>query len=195
MALRWDKMTKEDKLDFARKNAGLSASQLAEKIEGCSRNAMIGFLHRNKIKFGSALSLKTGSRRNPPQGASGARKRILTPAPKPRESEDDLGEVINRIFHEPIVELEMPPESTQEPVIHKISIIDLNDSRCRFPVMESYRGLSPDQMFFCGISAAPHSVYCYEHAKRTTNATGRLYYTEGEQPSKKAKPSVRLWRR
>ncbi len=133
---------------------GLSASQIANRIGGVTRNAVIGKVHR--------LGL---SGRAPTSRVATARPRARIAAPrrpaKPRFT--NAGPVALR---PPFVAEAEPYVSTYEeldiPEAERKSLLDLVESSCRWPIGDPQH----DDFHFCNRSKVAGLPYCEFHARR-----------------------------
>jgi GcrA cell cycle regulator len=133
---------------------GLSASQIASRIGGVTRNAVIGKVHRLGLS-GRAPTSRTSSARPRPRIAAPRR-----PA-KPRFS--NVGAVALRQSFQ--LEAE-PYVSTYEeldiPVSERKSLLDLVESSCRWPIGDPQTA----EFHFCNRSKVTGLPYCEFHARR-----------------------------
>ena len=155
---------------------GLSASQIADRLGGVSRNAVIGKVHRLKLesRAKAPASLQTITE---PQAArpvevetaeimmasrfvSAQAAQTAMPRPMPRS----MGATALKIEHEEELEvLEEPRRQTGEvvPIARKLTLVQLNERTCKWPVGDP---LKPD-FHFCGNNSKDASPYCQYHAK------------------------------
>ena len=140
---------------------GLSASQIALQIGGVSRNAVIGKVHR----LGLAGRVKPIG----PGGAQARRKEDLS-AEVALETviaaeEPTLPEPPAIVAHRPAPDFPLPPKAAPEPVAlavsERVTIMDLRDSMCRWPMGDP---TSPE-FRFCGARAITGLPYCTQHAQ------------------------------
>lgn len=121
---------------------GFSASQIAARLGGATRNAVIGKVHR--------LGLPARRMRQRDQG----RPRVRLPnarrqTPKPRA-------------WRPVPVPHLPVFPQAEPVSLGVSIVELTPNTCRWPHGD------PKGEFggFCGHPISPGSPYCPHHRRR-----------------------------
>jgi GcrA cell cycle regulator len=151
----WLEMGVNERLEAVGKLAekGLSAKQISEHFKNASRNAIIGFCHRQRIAFGMAKKKKgaepvRSEKRRPPKS-----KAERKPAPVKKEEVEP--EIVREV-------VEAPPIVPEE---HgPVSILQLSSHTCRWPNSESYIGLHPDKMMFCG-SWTDGSSFCVTHSR------------------------------
>ncbi|MEL6364707.1 MAG: GcrA family cell cycle regulator [Pseudomonadota bacterium] len=114
---------------------GLSASQIASKLGGVTRNAVIGKVHR----------LGLSGRAAPAEPQKGRLDEILPPA--------DEYEAF-----EPL------PEQSYAPVVLEggelATVATLSGNMCKWPIGDP----TDDDFHFCGQPAAPGKAYCAYHA-------------------------------
>jgi GcrA cell cycle regulator len=160
---------------------GLSASQIADRLGGVSRNAVIGKVHRLKLesraKAPAALQtlpepqaarpvavetaeIMMASRFVSAQASQAVAQQAMAPRAMPRS----MGATALKIDHEEELEvLEEPQRQTGEvvPIARKLTLIQLNERTCKWPVGDP---LKPD-FHFCGNNSKDASPYCQYHAK------------------------------
>jgi GcrA cell cycle regulator len=133
---------------------GLSASQIASRIGGVTRNAVIGKVHR--------LGL---SGRAPTSRVATARPRARIAAPrrpvKPRFNS------ASPLTHRTTFQLEAEPyvstyEELDIPVSERKSLLDLVESSCRWPIGDP----QSEEFHFCNRSKLAGLPYCEFHARR-----------------------------
>ena len=140
---------------------GLSASQIALQIGGISRNAVIGKVHR----LGLAGRVKPVG----PAAANGRRKgeeaEVELEAVAEVIEEPTLPEPPAIIAHRPAPSFPLEPAPAPEPVAlavsERVTIMDLRDSMCRWPMGDP---TSPE-FRFCGARAITGLPYCSQHAQ------------------------------
>jgi GcrA cell cycle regulator len=146
----------DERVDLLKKlwSDGLSASQIAGRLGGVTRNAVIGKVHRLGLS-GRATTSRMKSHR--PRARSQATKRLM----KPRFA--NLGNPALRQLYlgdtEPYVpsveELVIPPAERR-------SIQTLTEVCCRWPIGDPQQ---PD-FHFCGKNKVVGLPYCEFHARR-----------------------------
>ena len=122
---------------------GLSASQIASKMGGVTRNAVIGKVHRLGLS-GRATPAKPQRGRIADTSRAAAPRSFSTPAPDfgPAENEPE--------FLEPLV-LDSGNMAT---------VPTLNKNMCKWPVGDP----TSEDFHFCGQSASAGKPYCAYHA-------------------------------
>ena len=137
---------------------GLSASQIANRLGGVTRNAVIGKVHRLGLS-GRA----TTSRAKAPR----PRRRLAHKSDRPsRPSLPTHGAVALKPIYdeEPDTIVELAPAPVEElviPISERTTIISLKESMCRWPI-----GDPGDKDFhFCGRHSPPGTPYCEHHAR------------------------------
>ncbi len=128
---------------------GLSASQIAARMGGITRNAVIGKVHRLGLS-GRTRPVRPSRPRNPFPGNtphcqySGnlalKREETMRPMPEPEPA--------------PIVAVEIAPGE-------HVSILTLNEKRCKWPIGDPQH----DDFHFCGHESGSESPYCRVHAR------------------------------
>jgi GcrA cell cycle regulator len=131
---------------------GLSASQIAGRLGGVTRNAVIGKVHRLGLS-GRATTSRMKSR---PRVRTQAARRLM----KPRTP--TAGNVAFRSLYltdEPYVP---PAEELVIPLAERKYIQTLTESCCRWPIGDPQQ----PEFHFCGKKKIPGLPYCEVHARR-----------------------------
>jgi GcrA cell cycle regulator len=133
---------------------GLSASQIAGRLGGVTRNAVIGKVHRLGLS-GRATTSRMKSHR--PRVRSQSAKRLM----KPRMLA--TGNIAFRSLYindsEPFVP---PAEELVIPLAERKYIQTLTESCCRWPIGDPQQ----PEFHFCGKKKIPGLPYCEVHARR-----------------------------
>lgn len=125
---------------------GLSAAQIANKIGGVTRNAVIGKVHRLGLS-GRATPAKPQRGRTAAEEAAAAASVPAVPG-----IEADLAPVIS----EPAF---IAPEILD--VSDKTTVSSIKKNMCKWPVGDP----ATDDFHFCGQPTAPGKSYCSYHAR------------------------------
>lgn len=154
----WNGLTTEQKDEIIQPLwlAGKSASEIAARFENCSRNAVIGRVHRGKMV----------QRKPPTPKRAKPRKPATAPKPKVIRNRNTL---VTEAKPEPEADVhasrwidnERPPIAGTTP----ISILDLPNRDvgvCRFPVIGGYCGLACGETVYC----ETHYRYAHVHRER-----------------------------
>jgi GcrA cell cycle regulator len=146
----------DDRVDLLKKlwSDGLSASQIAGELGGISRNSVIGKVHR--------LGL-SGRAKSPSSSVPRQRK------PRPhahmiRISRASVrGNTALAQMHAFEIDAEPEPALIENiiPIAQRCSILELNDSKCRWPVGDP----SSADFFFCGGKTMEGLPYCGGHSR------------------------------
>lgn len=114
---------------------GFSCSQIANRMGGITKNAVIGKVHR--------LGLP-------------GRERKINHQPKPKPVKSISGKV-----RAPVEQREkpLPLPAERAPIRVPVALLDLEANMCRFPFGE----VGKPGFGFCGDSAVPGTSYCPEH--------------------------------
>lgn len=133
---------------------GLSASQIASRIGGVTRNAVIGKVHRLGLS-GRAPTSRTATAR--------PRARILAPRRPTKPRFQAVGAVALRSNYH--LEAE-PYVSTYEeidiPIAERKSLLELAESNCRWPIGDPQNA----EFHFCNKGKLAGLPYCEFHARR-----------------------------
>ncbi len=133
---------------------GLSASQIAGRLSGVTRNAVIGKVHRLGLA-GRATTSRLHSHRPRARLAGGKRgvKNRLMP----------LGNPAFRALYLPEAEAYMPPaEELVIPLAERKTLQTLTECSCRWPIGDPQHA----DFHFCGKGKVPGLPYCDFHARR-----------------------------
>ncbi len=135
---------------------GLSASQIAGRLGGVTRNAVIGKVHRLGLS-GRATTSRMKSMR-PRRPAAATQKR---PQPKARFAQQ--GSSALRALYQGDAEPYSPPvEELVIPENERKYITTLTESCCRWPIGDPQHA----DFHFCGKGKANGLPYCEFHARR-----------------------------
>jgi GcrA cell cycle regulator len=126
---------------------GLSAGQIAVKLGGVTRNAVISKVHRIGLA-GRATTARL----------QGRRSKKFKPAPKPFIFSQNAPTPTIKL---PTLPLPMPAADDKA----RVSFDDLEANHCRWPVGETQNAL-PTFPIFCGLDRMPGSSYCQGHRAR-----------------------------
>jgi GcrA cell cycle regulator len=136
---------------------GLSASQIAARLGGVTRNAVIGKVHRLGLS-GRATTSRIKPMRQVKRAAPVVRTHHVTyavhgaTALKPQFEE------------EPELEIQTAPATVTElviPMAERATILTLKESMCRWPIGDP----SDAQFHFCGRKSLTGMPYCEHHAR------------------------------
>ena len=134
---------------------GLSASQIAGRLGGVTRNAVIGKVHRLGLS-GRATTSRMKSHR-PRRPAAAAQKRLA----KPRFAQ--VGNTALRALYQGDAEPYAPPvEELVIPEKERKYITTLTESCCRWPIGDPQHA----DFHFCGKGKVTGLPYCEFHARR-----------------------------
>ncbi|MEJ2116586.1 MAG: GcrA family cell cycle regulator [Alphaproteobacteria bacterium] len=122
---------------------GYSASQIAVRLGGVTRNAVIGKANR----------LRLASRKGEyPRRNSRVRQRQTRPVPPWK---------ISRAVSKPVTPADLASASPVPPTPLKLALLDLTENTCRWPI-----GDPQDENFhFCGCQTSGDGPYCEHHAR------------------------------
>lgn len=150
----------DERVDILKKlwAEGLSASQIANRLGGVTRNAVIGKVHRLGLSGRTTTSrVKTQRprRRAAPRAAGGGVHTFRT-----------HGNVALKAYYEadPEAEIEAAPATVEElviPIAERASILSLKESMCRWPIGDP----GDAEFHFCGRDSGQGTPYCEYHAR------------------------------
>jgi GcrA cell cycle regulator len=144
----------DDRVDLLKKlwSEGLSASQIAGRLGGVTRNAVIGKVHRLGLS-GRATTSRMKSPRRP----------RATVRRQPRPAYRQLGNPALRNLYQGDAEPFVPAaEELDIPIEDRRTLQDLTESDCRWPIGDPQH----DDFHFCNRHKVPGLPYCEFHAKR-----------------------------
>ncbi len=154
---------------------GHSASQIAEKLGGVSRNAVIGKVHRLKLesRAKSAPEAKpvVATIAEPVVAAAAAPRVVASQVVAPQAVQASrpvartMGATALKVeIHQEIEEEAAPIErkgAEVVPMTRKLSLVQLTERTCKWPIGDP---LSPE-FHFCGDHSGEGTPYCSFHAK------------------------------
>lgn len=145
---------------------GASASQIAARLGGVSRNAVVGKVHRLGLEGRKTVTRTSHStvRRNIEKRRATAMKK-QTRVSRMHAILCAAAEQFN------------PAESAAGDVA-RVKIHDLSNSHCRWPVGDPHS----ECFGYCGLEAFPSSSYCPTHAKRAMSTPMARQPVEFEPP-------------
>ena len=139
----------EDRVEMLKQlwTDGLSASQIARKMGGVTRNAVIGKVHRLGLS-GRATPARVSTAR---VSAGSTRARPSTPSlsGNNRFRSHDLDEIKDQVIPEPILSAE-----------ERASVLHLTEHTCKWPSGDP----GTTEFHFCGARSKSGSPYCTTHA-------------------------------
>ena len=147
----------DERIDRLKKlwSEGLSASQIAAELGGVTRNAVIGKVHRlhlsGRVKTTTATTQRS---RKTVRAAARPAARVTTTIAR--------GNLAVAMTLEPDAVLAYrPAEEVVVPISRRISIMELREGTCRWPLGDP---LQPE-FVFCGGDCDIGKPYCTAHAK------------------------------
>jgi len=149
----------DDRVEILKKlwAEGLSASQIAGRLGGVTRNAVIGKVHRlglsGRTTTSRAKTLRT--RRKPAQH----RHRVARPHLR-SHGNTALKPAYDADAEEELVLLPAAAPELLIPLHERASILTLNESRCRWPIGDP----GDEEFHFCGRHSGTETPYCEYHS-------------------------------
>jgi GcrA cell cycle regulator len=151
----------DERVDLLKKlwSDGLSASQIAGRLGGVTRNAVIGKVHRLGLSGRATTSrMKSHRPRTRPQPNPTAAKRLMKPRFAP-----NVGNPALRNLYLADSEPFMPAaEEVEIPLKERKYIQTLTESCCRWPIGDPQQA----DFHFCGKKKVTGLPYCELHARR-----------------------------
>lgn len=129
---------------------GLSASQIAAELGGVTRNAVIGKVHR--------LGLSGRTKAKP---AAAARPRKAVKAPVRSTTVLFRGNLAVVEVTDAIAVAEPVRESVVIPMSRRVSIMELREGVCRWPLGDPLQA----DFAYCGADCGAGKTYCEAHAR------------------------------
>ena len=139
---------------------GLSASQIAGRLGGVTRNAVIGKVHRLGLS-GRATTSRMKSLRPRPR-ATAAANTALARRPVNKSRFGSTGNPSVRALYQPDAEPFVAVEELVIPLAERKSIQTLADCNCRWPIGDPQH----EEFHFCGKDKVMGLPYCEFHARR-----------------------------
>ena len=161
----------EERVELLKKlwSDGLSASQIAGRLGGITRNAVIGKVHRLGL-----AGRATTSRMRAPRLRHRIAPTPMRPAPAPaaavvaRVQYRTHGNVALKPVYMPVeqktVALSVVPSVIEEiavPAALRIDLLDLKENMCRWPIGDP----QSEHFHFCGCKKTGSGPYCEHHAR------------------------------
>ncbi|MCC0007602.1 MAG: GcrA cell cycle regulator [Hyphomicrobiaceae bacterium] len=141
---------------------GLSASQIASRIGGVSRNAVIGKVHRLGLS-GRATTTRMKSHRPRPRMATATASSATAKRPQKPQRFAQVGNPALRALYQPDAEPFVPSqEELVIPLKERKSIQTLTECNCRWPIGDPQHA----DFHFCGKTKVAGLPYCEFHARR-----------------------------
>ncbi len=137
---------------------GLSASQIANRLGGVTRNAVIGKVHRLGLSGRATTSRVKATR--PRKRRATAPPRRPTPMHYPTQGGAALKADIEPVAGEDIVPVAVLVEELYIPPDKRASILTLNESMCRWPIGDP----NDEDFHFCGRDSTVGVPYCDYHS-------------------------------
>lgn len=130
---------------------GLSAQQIADELDGTTRNAVIGKVHRLKL---------SGRAKSPPRTPRSRKPRApVLQAPNLFDKKAALALTLKEAT-------EMEDMETLIPQGQRCTMLELNEDTCRWPVgdpADLFR--RPEEFYFCGGKTLSVLPYCNYHSR------------------------------
>jgi GcrA cell cycle regulator len=150
----------DERVDALKKlwSDGLSASQIAGRLGGVTRNAVIGKVHRLGLA-GRATTSRMKTTHRLPRVRTGQAKRNLIRNHRPNGVANSPLKTLYLADTEPYVP---PAEELVIPINERKYIQTLTESCCRWPIGDPQLA----EFHFCGKKKIPGLPYCEVHARR-----------------------------
>lgn len=149
---------KVEKLKEFVSKSDLSASDIAARLGGLTRNAVIGKVHRLKLPWARA----SGSRTAITRARSSLSSRMEMARRKAAELREDRRQPRD-------TKPKRPPSLNSEPLpmpaaddIARVKLADLESHHCRYPIGDPKH----PSFGFCGLTKHPGKPYCVTHVEK-----------------------------
>lgn len=145
----------DDRVELLKKlwSEGLSASQIAGRLGGVTRNAVIGKVHRLGLS-GRATTTRMKPTRT---------RRVTSTAKRQRPAFKQQGNPAFRSLYQGEGEVYQPPvEEIEIPLEERKSLQDLTETSCRWPIGDPQMA----DFHFCNRNKVPGLPYCEHHSRR-----------------------------
>ncbi|MEL7303003.1 MAG: GcrA family cell cycle regulator [Pseudomonadota bacterium] len=169
----------DDRVDTLKKlwAEGLSASQIAARLGGVSRNAVIGKVHRLGLSGRATTSRSKPSR---PRSRIGTIRR----PPKPRFQNGNPA--LRALYQIEGDGYTAPPEDLDIAIEDRVKLIDLEECSCRWPIGDPQTA----EFGFCNRKKAPGLNYCEVHARRAFQPPQSRKRSGTGQPAPQETPAI-----
>jgi GcrA cell cycle regulator len=153
----------EDRVEMLKKlwADGLSASQIASRLGGVTRNAVIGKVHRLGL-----AGRATTSRSRTPRPRNRVSHLPLRPTRVQYRTHGNAAlKPVYMPVEQPTVALAIVPSVVREldvPSALRVDLLDLREHMCRWPIGDP----QDEQFHFCGRHKASGISYCDHHARQ-----------------------------
>lgn len=146
----------EERIDLLKKfwSEGLSASQIASRLTGISRNAVIGKVHRLGLA-GRATTSRMSTRRTRPRSGPPKQTSKSRLQPLGNPAFRALYQFDADVFYDPVEDIVIP-------LAERKTIQSLVECSCRWPIGDPRQS----DFHFCGRNKVQGLPYCDVHARR-----------------------------
>jgi len=160
---------------------GLSASQIASRLGGVSRNAVIGKVHRLGLSGRATTTRNKPSRPRPRVGAAKRTSKPRFPA--------QAGNIALRSLYQNVEPYQPAPEDLDIPCEERVKLVELTECSCRWPIGDP----QTSEFGFCNRPAVEGLTYCETHARRAFQPPQSRSRRSTEQPAvQPAEPQTAL---
>lgn len=153
---------------------GVSSAVIASTLKR-TRSSVIGKCHRLKIPLGSYANGGQSAKntRAVAQAASVRRRKPIVTLSAAQTAPESAPErvVVENVVSVEIEDEEPPAIATAAPALEiteseRVTLFDLRESSCRFPLWHDSARPPIEQRFYCGARIDPAQSYCDHHAQR-----------------------------
>jgi len=161
MRIDWRNLSTEEKIEFVKGGIAknMTSGMIANEIVGATRNAVIGVCHRFGLQLPGKSAMRSAQTKEPearnPQRPRAARSKpaYRPPAPPPAKQAEPPADAV-------------PDEVKPVPRHRRVSMLQLTEHTCKWPLNQSYITVPVDEMMFCGNPKEMTAAYCVRCAQK-----------------------------
>lgn len=142
---------------------GLSASQIAAKLGGVSRNAVIGKVHRLKLSS-RGRATAAAPRAKKPGKSPAQNKSAQRPSGYSRSQPVSIGATAlqqNYITEAVAEQVLKPAKDVVVPISRHLKLVELTEQTCKWPIGDPLQ----EDFHFCGNDSTENVPYCTYHSR------------------------------
>jgi len=142
---------------------GLSASQIAAKLGGVSRNAVIGKVHRLKLSSRGRAATATPRTKKPAKTQSQTKGTQRTASFTRTQPVSVGATALQQNFVTEVVAEQVlkPAKDVVVPISRHLKLVELTEQTCKWPIGDPLQ----EDFHFCGNDSAENAPYCNYHSR------------------------------
>ncbi len=142
---------------------GLSASQIAAKLGGVSRNAVIGKVHRLKLSSRGRAATATPRTKKPAKPQSQTKGAHRTASFTRTQPVSVGATALQQNFVTEVVAEQVlkPAKDVVVPISRHLKLVELTEQTCKWPIGDPLQ----EDFHFCGNDSAENAPYCNYHSR------------------------------